>query len=69
MSQSTIKPDIAAVMGSLRLSDALIKDYLKSISFYDGKPAPSLDELRITIQKEMGDRNLTDELLNLRNEE
>ena len=62
-------PDIALALGAYRMSDATIHARLQKLAgMYKGSTS-TLEELRTTLQKEMGDQSLTEELRRLRDEE
>ncbi len=62
-------PDIALVLGAYRMSDAAIHARLTEFADSFAEPAVSIEELRCTLQMEMGERTLSEEIRRLRDEE
>ena len=61
--------DIALLLCSNRFNDETIHDFLRKMSGAENEPRITAKEVREILQKEMGERNLSDEIRRLRDEE
>lgn len=61
--------EVALALSPYRMSDGAIHACLGKLAAAYKGPVPSTDELRDTLEREMGDKSLTEELRRLRDEE
>lgn len=62
-------PDIALAMGTYKLCDTALHERLRKFAQSLNTSPVSLEELRETLKKEMGNRSFSDEIRRLRDEE